>query len=53
MRLLYSPTFIGKDGFMLVPTVGKRTPDKFHVIFLSEEAKVNLDNNRHRTTSVG
>ena len=48
---MYSPTFNGIDGFGLSPTVGKRTPDKIHLTFLSDGAKVNFDRRRHRTTS--
>ena len=48
---MYNPTFIGIDGLESLPTVGKRTLDRFQTMFFPDGANVNLLSSRHSTTS--
>ena len=49
---LYSPTLMGIDGLGSLPTVGKRTLDRFQDIAFPDGANVNLASNKHSTVSV-
>ena len=49
---LYSPTIRGIIGFGLLPTVGKRTLERFQKTSFSDGSNVNLVRRRHRMTSV-
>ena len=50
---LYSETLRGSSGFApSMPTVGKRMPEMFHTMGLSESSKTKCERRRASTTSV-
>ena len=49
---LYNDTLSGSSGFLpSMPTVGKRMPEMFHDIGLSDSSKTNVDTKSASTTS--
>ena len=51
---MYNETLSGSSGFVpSTPTVGKRIPEMFHTIGLSDSSNVNFEISRESTTSGG